>query len=508
MHTTISGVEEVFGQKKSRGTQVCSGARITTRNPSCQSRDDIYPSYEYVDSIDEQQQRSSRINNNNNNNKGVSAARCYGCGVALQTDDPESSGYVNREKFEEKARHRQLDHLLCVRCQDLSHGKMIPGVEDFAQLVEPRGLQKRLATPQELREELQSVRSSRALIVLLVDLLDFSGSLLSRVRDLVGKNPIIAVGTKMDLLPRHVDCGDAFFDWFEDSLAFKKLSVVSMHVVSSKTGEGIDEVAADIKQERLGRDVYIIGAANVGKSAFVRAFVKEMASMTSRQFDPLAIGKSKRLPVESSMPGTTLSSIPLEVFHSGGTLYDTPGLHLHHRLPHILTPDENKELHPRKRVSTFQAPEPCSVSEQGDMHACYCWGGLVRIHVIDCPPDTTLSFYGPQILRVEAIPYKTGEILDIGKEKTADAASDGGFGAGSVAARGGLRVVKRSNIKIPFAHGSKIPVADIAVSGIPGWVNISSASSRPGQSIRVIIEAPVGIEAFVRPPIPLKLTSS
>jgi hypothetical protein len=123
--------------------------------------------------------------------------------------------------------------------------------------------------------------------------------------------------------------------------------------------------------------------------------------------------------------------------------------------------------------------------------------------VIDCPQETTLSFYGPQILRVEEKPYKTQEIFDVGKEKTADAASETGFGANSVAARGGLRVVKKSSIKIPFAHGSKIPVADIAISGIPGWVNISSASSKPSQSIRIIIEAPVGIEAFVRPPIPL-----
>eukprot|EP00889_Picochlorum_renovo_P005635 jgi/Picre1/32665/NNA_008011.t1 len=218
MHTTISGVEEVFGQKTSRGTQTSS-----SRDPLASTA-----------TTREFQQH------------------CYGCGVAFRLTIQRALDMSIERNLRRRHDIGSWIILLCVRCQDLSHGKMIPGVEDFAQLVEPRGLQKRLATPQELREELQSVRSSRALIVLLVDLLDFSGSLLSRVRDLVGKNPIIAVGTKMDLLPRHVDCGDAFFDWFEDSLAFKKLSVVSMHVVSSKTGEGIDEVAADIKQERWG----------------------------------------------------------------------------------------------------------------------------------------------------------------------------------------------------------------------------------------------------------------
>lgn len=38
-------------------------------------------------------------------------------------------------------------------------------------------------------------------MVLLVDLTDAYGSLMSRVRDMVGRNPIVMVGTKMDLLP-------------------------------------------------------------------------------------------------------------------------------------------------------------------------------------------------------------------------------------------------------------------------------------------------------------------
>jgi nitric-oxide synthase len=31
---------------------------------------------------------------------------------------------------------------------------------------------------------------------------------------------------------------------------------------------------AAIRRERRGRDVYVMGAANVGKSAFIRALVK------------------------------------------------------------------------------------------------------------------------------------------------------------------------------------------------------------------------------------------
>lgn len=43
------------------------------------------------------------------------------------------AGYVERERYETKLRHRQLGQLLCHRCQELSNGAMIPAVADFAQ---------------------------------------------------------------------------------------------------------------------------------------------------------------------------------------------------------------------------------------------------------------------------------------------------------------------------------------------------------------------------------------
>ena len=37
---------------------------------------------------------------------------------------------------------------------------------------------------------------------------------------------------------------------------------------------------------------------------------------------------------------------------------DTPGVHLDHRLVHILTPDEAKDLHPQGRLKPYVAPAP------------------------------------------------------------------------------------------------------------------------------------------------------
>ena len=41
-------------------------------------------------------------------------------------------------------------------------------------------------------------------------------------------------------------------------------------VLNTAAGKGVEEVVRAIRIERKGRDVYVMGAANVGKSAFVR----------------------------------------------------------------------------------------------------------------------------------------------------------------------------------------------------------------------------------------------
>ena len=171
---------------------------------------------------------------------------------------------------------------------------MIPAVQDFAQRPAPTAAAapaapgadgaaaraalgfegKRLLPPEALRERLGVVAGRPALVVLLVDLLDASGSLLGgRLRDLVGANPVLLVGTKFDLLPRGTDPG-AVMDWLAAAAAFRRLSVAGVRLVSARSGAGVGEAAAALRRERRGRDVFVVGAANVGKSAFIRALVK------------------------------------------------------------------------------------------------------------------------------------------------------------------------------------------------------------------------------------------
>ena len=104
--------------------------------------------------------------------------------------------------------------------------------------------------------------------------------------------------------------------------------MIDAHLVSARTGDGLDACSSAIMRERKGRDTFILGAANVGKSLFVGSFLEH------------ALGaRSKRLPISSSTPGTTLKLIGVDCFEGGSMLFDTPGLHLAHRLSASLLPE-------------------------------------------------------------------------------------------------------------------------------------------------------------------------
>lgn len=82
---------------------------------------------------------------------------------------------------------------------------------------------------------MQVVRTTKSMCVMIIDVLDASGSFLSRVRDLVGSNPVVLVANKCDLLPKGTNLEEVK-RWLAELVAFKKLNVISVHLISSKQG--------------------------------------------------------------------------------------------------------------------------------------------------------------------------------------------------------------------------------------------------------------------------------
>ncbi|PPD88302.1 hypothetical protein GOBAR_DD14760 [Gossypium barbadense] len=404
-----------------------------------------------------------------------------------------------------KKKHHQLRTILCGRCRLLSHGHMITAVGGNGGYSGG----KQFVSADELREKLSHLRHEKALIVKLVDIVDFNGSFLSRVRDLAGANPIILVATKVDLLPKGTDF-NCVGDWVVEAITKKKLNVLSVHLTSSKSLVGIAGVASEIQKEKKGRDVYILGSANVGKSAFISALLKMMA-----QRDPAAAAAQKYKPIQSAVPGTTLGPIQIDAFLGGGKLYDTPGVHLHHRQAAVVHSEDLPILAPQSRLRGQSFPG-CQVSSKNGMAGKFnsnglngfsiFWGGLVRIDVLKVLPETCLTFYGPKKLPIHAVPtHEADEFYkkELGVLLTPPTGKDR---AGEWR---GLETVQQ--LQINFEDAER-PASDVAISGL-GWITIEPRRESLGISesnfaertkeLHIAVHVPKPVEIFVRPSIPV-----
>jgi nitric-oxide synthase len=483
---------------------------------------------------------------------------CYGCGVALQTDFPSVSGYVPKDEYATKAHHRQLDGMmLCARCSDLSHGRMVNAVAGQG----GARLQTGLITPAQLREQLCSIREKKALVVKVVDATDFHGSFLNRVRDVVGGNPILLVLTKVDLLPKDTDLA-ALEDWvYHEVVTIRRLTLAGVACVSSRKNVGVKEAVGAMFAERKGRDVYVLGAANVGKSTFIRAALKAM-----REEGNFGV-PNKRLPTASAMPGTTLGVIPLRAFEGKGVLYDTPGVFLHHRLNSILSGHDIKRFGLGASLKRFE-PRP-RVGDETEDRACgfeglsLLWGPLLRVDVVDASRDARLVFFGPKGMRVTVV--ETASLPDArALEMKADAErerrraartaleedAEGGAesssnaaplaAAAAAAGRAASAAMEDEMLRVPSSsvgvvsgdgfedpegddddafiqrlvrevsvateasdEDAGLALRDLSVSGMNGWLRVTRSSRRGACSMRVRVLGPRGLEVFDREPMPV-----
>lgn len=181
---------------------------------------------------------------------------------------------------------------------------------------------------------LNGLGNKDALIVKIVDIFDFNGSWLPGLHRFVGNNKVLLVGNKVDLLPKSVN-HNKLIHWMKQQAKELGLKPEDVFLVSAAKGQQMKEIAAEIDRYRRGKDVYIVGCTNVGKSTFVNRIIKEVT------------GEGDII-TTSHFPGTTLDmiEIPLE---DGKALIDTPGIINHHQMAHYIDKRDLKIITPKKK---------------------------------------------------------------------------------------------------------------------------------------------------------------
>lgn len=242
---------------------------------------------------------------------------CIGCGAKIQTTDPAKPGYTPMSALKKGL---ETNELYCQRCFRLRH---------YNEIV-PVGL-----TDDDFLRLLSQIRDADALIVYVMDIFDFNGSLIPGLHRFVGNNPILLVGNKEDILPSSIR-RSKLKDWLRQRANEAGIKPVDVALVSAKTNQSVDSLLKQIDKYRKGRDVYIVGVTNVGKSTLINQIIRQN---TGR----------KDLITTSRFPGTTLDriEIPLDDDH---VLVDTPGIIHAEQMAHYLNGNDLKIVSPQKQI--------------------------------------------------------------------------------------------------------------------------------------------------------------
>ncbi|SHF67247.1 ribosome biogenesis GTPase YqeH [Ornithinibacillus halophilus] len=277
---------------------------------------------------------------------------CQGCGAEIQSTNPNEVGYTPKSSLEK-------ENILCKRCFRLKHYNEIQDVsitdDDFLKMV-------------------SSIQQKEGLVVHVIDIFDVNGSMIKSLPRIVGNNPILLVGNKMDLLPKSTN-QRKLIQWLRSSAKEAGIKVEDVFLISSMKGHGIEELTEQMEAYRKGKDVYIVGTTNVGKSTFINRLIKQ------------SVGVDEVI-TTSYFPGTTLGfiEIPLD---DNSALIDTPGIVNKQQIAHYISDRDLKMITPNKEIK----PRVYQLNEEQTLF----FGGLARLDFIKGDRQSFVCYFSNQL---------------------------------------------------------------------------------------------------------------
>jgi len=373
---------------------------------------------------------------------------------------------------------------ICKRCHELQNYGTVE------ETLRPGHTEEPLLSQEAFRDLLTPIREKTAVIIALVDLFDFSGSVLPELDSIAGDNPVILAANKADLLPSKMGQVRAE-NWVRRELEYlgiKSLANIggAVRLVSCKTGFGLSAMMTKARElaEEMECDIYVVGAANAGKSTMINHILEKNAEKKQKFHKKKRAGNAnsrKGVVTTSPLPGTTLKFIKVDI-GSGKSLYDTPGLLVPGTLTQLLTPEELKMVVPKKQV------EP--ITFRVESGKCVLVGGLARIEVIGDSKPFLFTFFVANDIKLHPTSVKKADDF-IAQHAGELLTPPLGDGAKRMAEIGEFET---HDIDID-GFGWKEAAADITLRGL-GWISVTGAGTA---KIRVTI--PKGIGISVRPPL-------
>lgn len=362
------------------------------------------------------------------------ALHCIGCGAVLQDKDEKKSGYAPAKTIEKAL---EEEAVYCKRCFRLRHYNEVQDVE---------------LTDDDFLNMLHELSQKDALIVNMVDIFDFNGTVISGIQRFAGSNSLVIVGNKVDLLPKSLK-HSKMKQWITEQAHLVGLRPKNVYLISALDKEAVSNLMNDLEKERKGKDVYIVGTTNVGKSTLVNQIISIATD-------------EENVVTTSYFPGTTLGKIEIPL-DDKRVLVDTPGVIQPAQLSFYLSPKDIKKVTPRKEIK----PKTYQLNENQTLFL----AGLARFDY--------LSGSGNQSF----VTYVSNEIY-IHRTKTEKADE--------------LYASQKGDLLSPPSGSSELPElkryefstsgpADIVFSGL-GWISMDEPNTK------VAAWAPKGVDVLIR----------
>ena len=292
--------------------------------------------------------------------------RCYHCGAILQSRKKAESGFIEKALLDEEGSENRV--LYCHNCYEkmkaINTGMLETDTDD------------------EILTILDDAIATDAVIIWVVDLFSFNGTLNPDVVRKVRKLKVVVVGTKFDLFPRRVNPEDTKV-FVADRFKEVGINPVAVVIVGSTERLPVDDLLQKLDDIRRGHDVYMLGTVSSGKTSLINKMLKSYTN------------KSKRSITREEYPHTSVKVLDIPLTNSS-SFYELPGFSLNTSVLGKVEKEVLKIIVPKKEIKVQR-----QIMDEGDALVVGSLAGFALIK----GKATSFYFYGSELCEVRKMKY-------------------------------------------------------------------------------------------------------
>ena len=187
--------------------------------------------------------------------------RCHSCGAILQSESTKKPGFISKNIVENGI--PKIPY-----CNSCYEKRLALNSGDLEQEVDKATL-----------KILKDAVATDALVIWVVDLFSFNGTLNPDVVKKVKKLDVVVFGTKRDLFPSNVT-DEMLTRFIDERFSDVGINPIWIKLLGKEANLNTDAVMDKIHELRKGHDVYMIGNNNSGKTTFINKFLKNFENKT------------------------------------------------------------------------------------------------------------------------------------------------------------------------------------------------------------------------------------